>query len=152
MEFLTTFNVCGCSDNQRIWTCQNFDQKITFWFFMADFVKNGHFLGSRMTLFSKSTNKTHSQVIPDPQKWPFFTKSAIKNSNFYFLTKILKCPNSLDVRASTDVKRAQKFQLEPDQNPIRTWVEPDKSRCIHTKKIKVSYKVWREKFQFTVNV
>ena len=58
-----------------------------------------------------------------------FIKSAIKNSNSYLLTKILTCPNFLDVRASTDVKRGQKFQLEPDQNPIRTWVEPDKSRC-----------------------
>ena len=113
---------------------------------MANFVKNGHFFWvrndlrsglvcsfskqSHLTMLTKRTNKTRSQVIPDPKKWPFFTKSAIKNSNSYFLTKILTCPNFLDVRASTDVKRGQKFQLEPDQNPIRTWVEPDKSRCI----------------------
>ena len=84
-----------------------------------------------MTRLTKRTNKTWSQVIPDPKKWPLFTKSAIKNSNSYFLTKILTCPNFLDVRASTDVKRGQKFQLEPDQNPIGTWVEPDKSRCIY---------------------
>ena len=71
-------------------------------------------------LLTKTTNKTRSQVIPDLKKRPFFTKSAIKNSNSYFLTKILTCPNSLDVRASTDVKRGQKFQLEPDQNLIRT--------------------------------
>ena len=81
---------------------------------MADYVKNGHFLEQ------KRTNKTRSQVIPDPKKWPFFTKLAIKNSNSYFLVKVLTCPNSLDVRASTDVKRGQKFQLEPDQNSIRT--------------------------------
>ena len=55
-----------------------------------------------------------------PKKWPFFTKLAIKNSNSYFLVKVLTCPNFLDVRASTDVKRGQKFQLEPDQNPIGT--------------------------------
>ena len=42
---------------------------------------------------------------------------------------LLTCPNSLNVRASTDIKRGQNFQLEPNQNPIRTWVEPDKSRC-----------------------
>ena len=80
---------------------------------MADFVKNGHFLGSEMTLLSKRTNKTRSQVIPDPKKWPFFTKSAIKNSNPNFLVTILTCPNSLSVRASTDVESGQKFQLEP---------------------------------------
>ena len=79
------------------------------------------------------TSKEFGHVIPDPKKWPFFTKLAVKNSNSYFLVKVLTCPNFLDVRASTDFKRGQKFQLEPDQNPIRTWVEPDKSRCISHK-------------------
>jgi hypothetical protein len=34
------------ADTQKIWTCQNFDQKIEFEFFMADFEKNGHSFGS----------------------------------------------------------------------------------------------------------
>jgi hypothetical protein len=33
-------------DTPRSCTCQNFDQKIEFKFFMADFVKNGHFFES----------------------------------------------------------------------------------------------------------
>jgi hypothetical protein len=28
LKFLTTFNVSVCSDTQKIWTCQNFDQTI----------------------------------------------------------------------------------------------------------------------------
>ena len=32
---------------------------------------------SHLTVLTKKTNKTRSQVIPDPKKWPFFTKSAI---------------------------------------------------------------------------
>ena len=52
-----------------------------------------------------------SRVILDPKKWPFFTKSAIKKSNC-FLVKILTCPNSLSVRASTDVESGRKFQLK----------------------------------------
>ena len=51
---------------------------------MADFVKNGHFLGSGMTLLTKRTNKTGSQVILQSKKLPFFKKSDIKNSNPYF--------------------------------------------------------------------
>ena len=49
---------------------------------MANFVKNGHFLGSRMTLFTKRTNKTRSQVIPEPKKWPVFKKSLFFGRNF----------------------------------------------------------------------
>ena len=60
----------------------------------------------------------------------FFTKLAIKNLNFQFWVKILVCPNFLGVRASTDVERGPKFQLEPVQNAIGMWVEPDKSRCM----------------------
>ena len=59
-----------------------------------------------------------------------FNKISHKKFKFLFFDQNLTCPNSLDVRASTDVKRGQKFQLEPDQNLIRTWVEPDKSWCI----------------------
>ena len=70
---------------------------------MADFVKNTYH--SKMPLLTKRTNKTRSQVIPDPKKWLFFTKLAINNSDSYFLVKVLTCPNFLDVRASTDVKR-----------------------------------------------
>ena len=36
----------------------------------------------------------------------------------YFFLKILTFPNSLSLRASTDVKTGQKFELEPGQNPI----------------------------------
>ena len=52
----------------------------------------------------------------------------------------------MDVRASTDVKRGQKFQLEPDQNPIRTWVEPDKSQGIKDSTSKEAHTVqeWLE--------
>ena len=124
----TTFNwfFIGCSDIQKIWTWQNFDQQKGIWIFTVDFVKNSHFFGSGMTcevLFVllvsrvillcllKKTNKTQSQVIPDPKKWPFFTKSAITKSNSYFFTKILTCPNFLDVRASTNVKRGQNSNL-----------------------------------------
>ena len=80
---------------------------------MTHFVKNGHFLGSGMTLLSKRTNKTRSQVIPDPKKMAIFDKIGHRKFKFYFLVKILTCPNSLSVRASTDVKSGQKFQLEP---------------------------------------
>ena len=94
---------------------------------MADFVKNGHFLGSGMTcdwglfvflvstvrwlcLLKEQTRPGHSW----PKKWLFFTKSAVKKSNSYFLVKVLICPNSLNVRASTNVKRGQKFQMHQD--------------------------------------
>ena len=49
---------------------------------------------------------------------PFSTKSVLKNPNPYFFLKILTFPNSLSLRASTDVKTGQKFELEPGQNPI----------------------------------
>ena len=81
---------------------------------------------SHLTVLTKKTNKTQSQVIPDPKKWPFFTKSAITKSNSYFFTKILTCPNFLDVRASTNVKRGQNSNL----NLIKIGSEHDKTRCI----------------------
>ena len=87
-------------------------KKLGFEFFMADLVKNGHFLGSGMTYDRVLFVLLESRVISDPKKWPFFTKSALKNSN-PLLVKISTCPNSLIVRASTDVKSGQKFQLEP---------------------------------------
>ena len=135
-----------------LWHSKNLDmtKKIRIWIFYGRFCEKRPFFGvrndlrsglvcsfskqSHLTVLTKRTNKTWSQVIPDPKKWPFFTKLAVKNSNSYFLVKVLTCPNSLDVRASTNVKRGQKFQLEPDQNPIRTWVEPDKSRCINSER------------------
>ena len=104
-------------------------KKYEFEFLTANFVKNGHFLvrndlrsglvcsfskNSKMTLLTKRTNKTRSQVIPDPKKSPFSTKSAIKNPNHYFLANFLTCPYSLDVRPSTDVESGRKFQLEHD--------------------------------------
>ena len=67
---------------------------------------------------SSRRNKTRSQVISDPKKLPFFTKLAIKDPNFQFWVKILVCPNFLGIRASTDVERGPKFQLEPVQNTI----------------------------------
>ena len=75
---------------------------------MADFVKNGHFLGSGMTCDRVLFVLLESRVISDPKKWPFF-----KKFKSLFLVKISTCPNSLIVRASTDVKSGQKFQLEP---------------------------------------
>ena len=131
LEFFTTFNVCGCSDIQKIWTCQSFGQKINFFIFMANFAKNGHFLVrndlrsglvlvSRVSLMCLLKKQTRPDRNPDPKIWPFFTILAVKNFNSYFLVKVLTCPNSLDIRASTDIERVQKFQLEPDQNPIGT--------------------------------
>ena len=103
---------------------------------MADFVKNGHFFGSGMTcdrvLFVLLVSRAillcllKEQTRPDrrsflTQNMSVFHKIGNKKFNFfYFLTKSLTYRNSLDVRASTDVKMDQKFQLEPDQNPIRT--------------------------------
>jgi hypothetical protein len=80
---------------------------------MANFVKNCHFLWSGMTLLNKKTNKTRSQVIPDPKKWPFFKKWAIKNSKPYFFGQNFDMSKCLSVRASTDIKSGQKFQQEP---------------------------------------
>ena len=94
-----------------------------FGFFMAN-------LEIERAKSSSRRNKTRSQVISDPKKLPFFAKLAIKNPNFQFWVKILVCPNFLGVRASTDVKSDQKFQVEHGQILIGRWVEPDKSRCI----------------------
>ena len=71
---------------------------------MADLVKNRHFFGSGMTC---------ELVLFVNKNRLFFTKSAIKNTNPNVFHKILTCPNSLSVRAFTDVKSGQKFQLEP---------------------------------------
>ena len=91
-----------------------------FDFITVNFVKNGHYFGSGMTcdrvLFVLLVSRVillfllKEQTRPDrrsflTKKWPFFTKLAVRNSNSYFLVKVLTCPTSLDVRASTDVKR-----------------------------------------------
>ena len=110
---LVNNNHCGCSDTQRIWTCQNCDQKLEFEFLMANFVKNGHFWGSGMTCDRVLFVLVVMRAILDPkkkEKWSFSTKLAIKIQIFFVK---IKCPNSLSVRASTDVKSGQKFQLEP---------------------------------------
>ena len=31
--FLTTFNVCGCSETQKVWEGQNFEKKLRIWIF-----------------------------------------------------------------------------------------------------------------------
>ena len=46
-------------------------------------------------------------------KMAIFQKLAIKNSNSYFLVNILTIPNFWGLRAYTNVKSGQKFQLEP---------------------------------------
>ena len=58
-----------------------FDQKIEFEFFMANFVKNGHFLGSGMTCDRVLFVLVVMRAIPDPpknEKWSFKKKLAIK--------------------------------------------------------------------------
>ena len=59
-------------------------KKLGFEFFMADLVKNGHFLGSGMTcdrvLFVLVVMRP-----PKNEKWLFSTKSV--NSNSYFWSK-----------------------------------------------------------------
>ena len=54
------------------------------------------------------------------QKSPFIHKISPKKSKSSIFLKILTFPNSLNLRASTDVKSGQNFQLEPGQNPIGT--------------------------------
>ena len=78
-----------------------------------------------LCLLKKQTRPNHRSFLT-PKKWPFFTKSAITKSNSYFFTKILTCPNFLDVRASTNVKRGQNSNL----NLIKIGSEHDKTRCI----------------------
>ena len=82
---------------------------------MANFVENDHFsffwvrYGSHYYKNKQDPIAGHSW----PQKMAIFDKIGHKKFKFYFLVKILTCPNSLSVRASTDVKSGQKFQLEP---------------------------------------
>ena len=83
-------------------------KKLGFEFFMADLVKNGHFFGSGMTCDRVLFVLLESRVISDPKKMAIFHKIGHKKFKSLFLVRI-----SLIVRASTDVKSGQKFQLEP---------------------------------------
>ena len=51
---------------------------------MANFVKNGHFLGSRMTLLTKRTNKNALRLFLNQKNVRFFFKLAIKNQIGFF--------------------------------------------------------------------
>ena len=80
---------------------------------MANFVKIGPFFESGMTcnqvLFTKRTNKTQLQVIPDPKN-VFFLKISHKRLKCLFFDQNFDTSKFLNC-----FKRGQK---EPDQNPI----------------------------------
>ena len=50
----------------------------------------------------------------------FFNKIANKKFKFLFFGQNFDMSKFFECQSSTDVKRGQKFQLEPDQNPIIT--------------------------------
>ena len=99
--------------------------------FLANFVKNGHFLVrndlrsglvlvSRVILLCLLKEQTRPRRSFLTQKMAFFHKIYCKNSNSFLLVKVLSCPNFLDVRASTNVKRGQNSNL----NLIKIQSEP----------------------------
>ena len=89
---------------------------------MVDLVKSSHFLGSGMTC----------ERVLFVQKWPFFTKSAIKNPNPYFFAQNFDMSNFFgcqSIHRHIESIKNSKY-VEHGQILIGRWVEPDKSRCI----------------------
>ena len=78
---------------------------------MANFVKNGHFLGSGMT-YDRVLFVLRSFLTPKKWKMVVFNKVGHKKFKFLFLGQNFDMPKFFEFQ-SILVKSGQKFQLEP---------------------------------------
>ena len=80
----TTFNVCGCSDTQKIWICQNFDQKIRIWIFYGRFLKKRPFFWVRNDLRAGLVCSFSKQSHSWPKKMAVFHEIGHKKIKLLF--------------------------------------------------------------------